>query len=456
MVSEYLKPEVFYDPKHVLIYAAMQQLFERRSPIDLLTVVEQLRSNSQLESVDGAFYLTSLTNAVASSAHIESHAKILVEKYVKRAAIEFAGQLINEGFDEAVDAFDLLDTAEKGLFSLSTGSSRKNMVSTPAIVSQSMNEILAAKHHPQELLGVATGFKLLDRVTCGWQAPDLIIIAARPSVGKTAFALNLARNAAMDKRKPTGVGIFTLEMSSLQLMKRLQSSESKIPMARLLRGNITDEEVMTLQAACERISNANLHFDDTAALNIYELRSRARRMVTQHGVGLIIIDYLQLMTGTSEGRNMNREQEISTISRSLKGLAKELSIPIIALSQLSRESEKRKEGGFQLSDLRESGAIEQDADFVGFLSRTDYQKPDGTVDPMIKNAAQLQIRKHRNGSLDDVPFRTDLSIQQWLDPDDYLQDQQQELPMGSSWKKVGQTVPTVATEWPDNPDDLPF
>ncbi len=457
-VAEYLKAETFYKPEHQEIYRGMCRLYDAKNGIDLLTVVENLRQNGTLEQVGGPYTITKLTNAVVSSAHIETHARILVERYIKREIIQHGSQLVKDGFDEEMDAFDLVDAAEHSLFQISNGTVKREPVATGELVLNSMAELHNIMQHPQELLGIPSGFRDLDIVTCGWQGPDLIILAARPSVGKTAFALNLAWNAATHPQKNTGVAFFSLEMSSMQLIKRLQTSVSNVPLRQIQRGNIDAQELQKITQASERIAAANLHFDDTAGISIYELRSRVRRYVNKHNVGLVIIDYLQLMNGRDKNdRGGNREQEISNISRSLKALAKELNIPIIALSQINRAAENRKEGPnkFQLSDLRESGAIEQDADFVGFLTRTDYMKPDGTIDPGIKNMAQLQIRKHRNGSLDDVDFRTDLAIQRWYDPKEYDQLMLAHMPMGS-WKTVSLGASSFFETNNEINEDMPF
>ena len=458
LVVEYLKPDMFYNNQHQRIYGAMMGLYEAKKPIDLLTVVDELRKRGELNSVGGPYQVTKLTNVVVSSAHIEAHAKIITEKYLLREMISYGGELIHDGFDEGTDAFELVDKAEQRLFGISNGSVRKEGIPIDQLVLQSMHEIENAMNNQQDLIGVPTGFRLLDIVTYGWQQPDLIIIAARPSVGKTAFALNLAWNAVSHATKPTGVGVFSLEMSAIQLMKRLKSSVANVPLERLVRGRLTELEQQKLFKAASIISESNLHFDDSAALNIYELRSKARRMVSQHGVGMIIIDYLQLMNGLGEGRNMNREQEVSNISRSLKALAKELKIPVIALSQLSRDVEKRKDGKFQLSDLRESGAIEQDADFVGFLTRLDYQKTENDTDPAIRATGQLQIRKHRNGKLEDIDFCTDLSVQKWFDLRDYEKHMEASGKVAGGWvrvsdaNKIFEAPPMVE----DDGDDMPF
>jgi replicative DNA helicase len=316
--------------------------------------------------------------------------------------------------------FDLLDKAESGLFGISTGHLKSNYTKADALYRKETIELQHRMERGEDVTGVYTGYRALDVVTGGWQPTDLIIIAARPSVGKTAFALNLAKNAALHPIRPVGVGIFSLEMSKGQIIQRIISAESNIDLDQIRRGKMDNSELQELHRRCAAtITQAPIFVDDTPALNIFELRAKARRMVNKDGVGIIIIDYLQLMSGLTEGRNGNREQEISKISRDLKGLAKELHVPVIALCQLSREVEKRKGGEPQLSDLRESGAIEQDADFVGFLQRADYQQEEGSIDPSLEGDAELKIKKHRNGKLETVAFKTNLSVQRFMSLSEY-------------------------------------
>jgi len=407
-VSEILHEDCFYNGVHQIIFSAMKKLNSRGVPVDILTVVQELISLGQLDKVGGPFYVTSLTNQVVSAANIEHHSRIVLQKYIQRQIIRMSGELHNMGYDDATDVFDLMDYAEKSLFAI-TGMISKNEYKhikeeIPAFLDRL--ELLSLKD--EQVTGVPSGFKELDRVTNGWQNTDLIIIAARPSVGKTAFALNLARNAAMDQHKSTNVGLFSIEMSSQQLIQRIMSREAGINMGALSRGRVGRFEV--LAAAAENLMQANIYIDDSSSLNLYELKSKARKMVKKHEVGLIIIDYLQLMQGETK-KNSNREQEISTISRSLKALAKELNIPVIALSQLSRDVEKRAEKVPQLSDLRESGAIEQDADMVMFLYRP--SESERLADAELENKGMAKIAKHRNGSLESFAFEVDNSIQTW-------------------------------------------
>ncbi|MFN4286523.1 MAG: replicative DNA helicase [Lacibacter sp.] len=420
-VSEILRPECFYVDAHQRIFKAMQDLTTKSAPIDLLTVVEELRSKGELEQVGGAYYVTRLTNAVVSTANIEAHARIILQKFLQRELIRMSGEIISEAYEESTDVFDLLDHAESKLFDITNNYLRKNFEDFKTVLVNTINRIEELRNKNEDVTGVPSGFASLDRVTYGWQPTDLIILAARPSVGKTAFALNLARSAALHPVKPTPVAFFSLEMSAAQLAQRILAAESEIMLEKIARGKLEEHEVQQLyRKGIDRLSKAPLFIDDSAALNIFELRAKARRLVSKHGVGLIIIDYLQLMSGSSENRNTNREQEISSISRNLKGLAKELGIPIIALSQLSREVEKRKDSAKipQLSDLRESGAIEQDADLVMFLYRPEYY--DITTNEFgesNKGETHVRIAKHRNGSLETIKLRALLHIQKFIEDD---------------------------------------
>jgi replicative DNA helicase len=393
--------------------------------------VEELRKRGELESVEGAYTVTRLTNAVVSSAHLEAHCKILLQKFIQRELIRISGEVITDAFEDSSDAFDLLDEAESKLFEVSNGFAKRNFDEIGVVLAEAVNRIEELRNKKDDISGVPSGFSKLDRITNGFQPTDLIIIAARPSVGKTAFALNLARNASLHPTRPVPVGVFSLEMSNAQLVQRILSAESGIAMEKIARGRLEDHEMQELYSrGIQRLANANIYLDDTAALNIFELRAKARRMVNKYKVGLLIIDYLQLMSGSSENRNMNREQEISNISRSLKGLAKELNIPVIALSQLSRAVESRKEGNKipQLSDLRESGAIEQDADMVMFLYRPEYyditQNEHGESN---KGETYIRIAKHRNGELGQITLQAQLHIQRFVDWD----ESQQAGPFGS-------------------------
>ena len=436
-VIEILKPECFYVEAHQRIYRAMQGLQQKNQPIDILTVVEELKSREELEIVGGPYYVTKLTNSVVSSANIETHARIILQKFIQRELIRISGEIIGDAYEDSTDVFDLLDDAESKLFEITNNHLRKNFDSIDQVLVKTVQRIEDMRNRQEDITGVPSGFVSLDRVTYGWQQTDLIILAARPAVGKTAFALNLARNAALHPTKPTPVAVFSLEMSAGQLVQRILSAESEIWLEKISRGKLEEHEMKQLYArGIQKLAQAPIFIDDSAALNIFELRAKCRRLKNKHNIGMIIIDYLQLMSGSSD-RQSNREQEISKISRDLKGLAKELQVPIIALSQLSREVEKRKEGSKmpQLSDLRESGAIEQDADMVMFLYRPEYY--DITSNEMgesNKGETHVRIAKHRNGTLETIKLRALLHIQKFTDMEE---DDFNNLGLGGgSWKPV--------------------
>ncbi len=417
-VAEILKPECFYVEAHQHIFKAMQSLQVKSLPIDLLTVVEELKIREQLELSGGAYAISKLTNAVVSSANIEAHSRIVMQKFIQRELIRISGEIIGDAYEDSTDVFDMLDLAETKLFEITNNHLRKNFDDIETVLVKTINRIEDMRNRQEEITGVPTGFPSLDKLTYGWQPTDLIILAARPSVGKTAFALNLARTAALHADKPTAVGFFSLEMSSSQLVQRILSAESEIHLEKIARGKLEEHEMKQLyKKGIDKLSKAPIYIDDSAALNIFELRAKCRRLKNKHNIGIIIIDYLQLMSGSAD-RNSNREQEISKISRDLKGLAKELQVPIIALSQLSREVEKRKEGNKipQLSDLRESGAIEQDADMVMFLYRPDYYDiVENEHGDSTKGETYVKIAKHRNGSLDTVKLKALLHIQKFVE-----------------------------------------
>lgn len=436
-VNEILKPECFYVEAHQRIFLAMRELANKNLPIDLLTVVEELKVREDLEFVGGPYYVTKLTNAVVSSANIEAHSRIVLQKFIQRELIRISGEIISEAYEDSTDVFDLLDLSEAKLFEITNGHLRKNFDEIGNVLVDTIRRIEDLRNSDEDITGVPSGFASLDRITYGWQPTDLIILAARPSVGKTAFALNLARNAALHPTKPTAVGFFSLEMSSGQLVQRILSAESEIKLEQISRGRLEEHEMKQLyKRGIERLNNANIFIDDTAALNIFELRAKCRRLKNMHNVGIIIIDYLQLMSGSGD-RNSNREQEISKISRDLKSLAKELKVPIIALSQLSREVEKRKETNKipQLSDLRESGAIEQDADLVMFLYRPEYYEiTTNEMGESIEGETRVKIAKHRNGSLETIKLKAKLEIQKFIEPEE--NDSRPGLPPGGNWRPV--------------------
>lgn len=415
-VIEILKPECFYVESHQRIFGAMRRLAGKSVPVDILTVVEELKFTDELDLVGGPFYVTKLTNAVVSSANIEAHARIILQKFIQRELIRISGEIIGEAYEDTTDVFNLLDSAETKLFEITDNHLRQNFKGIDYFLVKTLQRIEDLKNKSDDITGVHSGFPSLDKVTNGWQSTDLIILAARPSVGKTAFALNLARNAALHPTSPVPVAVFSLEMSAGQIVQRLLSSETGIYVNKITSGKLEEYEFHQLNAGVAKLANAPIFIDDTAALNIFELRAKCRRLKGKHNIGLIVIDYLQLMSGTGENRNTNREQEISRISRDLKGLAKELQIPVIALSQLSREVEKRKEKNKipQLSDLRESGAIEQDADLVMFMYRPEYYDiSENESGESYNGETDIRIAKHRNGKLDTIKLRMLYKIQKF-------------------------------------------
>lgn len=405
IVMDILRSESFYLESHQAIYRAVLKLFERSHPVDLLTVTEELRKSGELDKVGGPYYLVELSNKVASAANIEYHARIIAEKHIQRELINVSTRVIRDAFDETTDVFNLLDEAEKGLFNITQNNLSRSFQSMGTLSGQVLKQIEELSHKEDGLTGVPTGFTDIDRLTSGWQPSDLVIIAARPGMGKTSLLLAMTLNAAKDFNK--GVALFSLEMASTQLVSRLISMEAEIPGSKMRSGRLEDYEWQALQTTVERLSNIPIFIDDTPGINIFELRAKCRRLKMQHDIQLIIIDYLQLMTGSSDGKNTNREQEISGISRALKGLAKELSVPVIALSQLSRAVEVR--GGSkrpQLSDLRESGAIEQDADIVSFIYRPEYyQILEDENGQSLKGIAEFIVAKHRHGALDTIRIK---------------------------------------------------
>lgn len=404
-VVDVLSPEAFYKEAHGHIFEAIHFLFNDGQPIDLLTVSAQLKKEKKLESVGGDFYLAQLSNKVSSSAHIEFHARIILQKFIERSLIKVSNEIIHDAYDETVDVFDLLDRAESKLYDVAQGNIKNDTVSAESLVLQAKKKIEEISNR-EGLSGIPSGYEELDKLTSGWQKSDLIILAARPGMGKTALALSMARNIAVDQQMP--VAFFSLEMASVQLITRLISSETGLNSDKLRTGNLDAHEWEQLNVKVKALEQAPLYIDDTSALSIFDLRAKARRLASKHGIQMIFIDYLQLMTA-NVGKSGNREQEISTISRNLKALAKELDIPVIALAQLSRAVETR--GGSKrplLSDLRESGAIEQDADIVSFIYRPEYYGIDEWDDEErspTQSQAEYIIAKHRNGSTDSIKLK---------------------------------------------------
>ncbi len=394
-VVEFLKPDHFYSDAHKEIYQAIIDLFKASEPVDMRTVVNQLRKNAKLELIGGAYIIAELTAKVSSAANIEYHARVVIEMAIKRELIHIASQIQHDAYEDTTDVFELLDKTEQSVFQISDSNLRKNYDNMRNLMARAIQELQLLKDHKDGLTGVPSGFTSLDRMTSGWQKSDLVIIAARPGMGKTAFVVSAMRNAAVDFKIP--VAIFSLEMASVQLVNRMISAEAELEGEKIRKGNLADHEWTQLVHKTSRLSSAPIFIDDTPALSILELRAKCRRLKAEHNVQLIIIDYLQLMRGEQAG---NREQEIASISRALKGIAKELTVPVVALSQLSRGVETR--GGDkrpQLSDLRESGSIEQDADIVMFLYRPEYYKITVDEEGMpTQGMGEVIIAKHRNGS----------------------------------------------------------
>ncbi|MDC6391060.1 replicative DNA helicase [Maribacter sp. PR1] len=405
-VIDILHPDVFYKDAHRFIYEAIFILFEESQPVDLLTVSSQLKKEGKLEAIGGDFYLIKLTQKVASSAHIEFHARIILQKYIQRSLIKISNEIIEDAYDEGTDVFDLLDNAEAKLYDVTQGNLKRSAETAQNLVIQAKKKIEEIANR-EGLSGIPSGFDKLDKLTSGWQPSDLIIVAARPGMGKTALTLSMARNMAVNSNTP--VAFFSLEMSSVQLITRLISSETGLSSEKLRTGKLEKHEWEQLNVKVKTLEKAPLFIDDTPSLSIFDLRAKARRLASQHGIKMIMIDYLQLMTAGGSQKGGNREQEISTISRNLKALAKELNVPVIALSQLSRAVETR--GGSKrpiLSDLRESGAIEQDADIVSFIYRPEYYKIEEWDDEErtpTQGQAEFIVAKHRNGGLDNIRLK---------------------------------------------------
>ena len=398
IVGEILRPESFYDPTHQLVYGAIQGLSMQQKPVDVLTVVEELKRRGELEPAGGALYIAELSEKVASAAHIEYHSRIIAQKYLARELISFSSEISQSAFDETVDVDDLMQETEGKLFEISQRNVKKDVIQINPVIKEALENIQIAANRKDGMSGLPTGFKELDVLTSGWQKSDLIIIAARPAMGKTALVLSMAKNIALDFEQP--IAIFSLEMSNVQLVNRLIVNVCQIKGESIKSGRLSDDEWERLDKNHKLLYNSPIYIDDTPSLSVFELRTKARRLVREHHVKALIIDYLQLMnaSGMSFG---SREQEVSMISRSLKGLAKELNIPVIALSQLNRGVESRvgNEGKRpQLSDLRESGAIEQDADIVCFIHRPEYYRitEDENGNSLV-GIAEIVIAKHRNG-----------------------------------------------------------
>ena len=413
-----LTPDVFYDPRHQTIFSSILKLYESNSPIDLMTVIQDLKKNEKLNLAGGDHYIIDLTMGVSSSAHIEYHVRVILEKFILRSLINVSANVIDSSYKETTDVFELLDKAEQSFFEITNGTIKKGFDTANSLVKEAIDKIKSLKDK-EGLSGIPSGFTALDKETGGWQNSDLIIIAARPAMGKTAFILSMARNICVDHNIP--MALFSLEMASVQLITRMISSETGISSEKLRKGQMSDDEWQRLFTNVSALENAPLYIDETPSLSIFDFRAKCRRLVMQHGVKIIMVDYLQLMTASSGKGAGNREQEIAMISRSLKAIAKELNVPVIALSQLSRTVETRPGKRPMLSDLRESGAIEQDADIVSFIFRPEYYKiavwdnDEEGAETSTENQAEIIIAKHRNGATADVRLAFHKNIGKFAD-----------------------------------------
>lgn len=459
-VVEIIQPESFYVDAHLRIFRAMKGLYEENQPIDILTVNERLKLTGDLDMVGGSYFIASLTNKVSSSANIEFHARIIAQKHLQRELISVSSDVLKDAYDDTVDVFDLLDKAEGELFELSENNMKKNTEKISSVLLAELEEIDQRRLRAVDgdvLTGVGSGFTDLDRLTAGWQKSDLIILAARPGMGKTAFTLALARNASVDLDKP--VAFFSLEMSSNQLVSRLISMETEIDSEKLRKGTLLEREWKHLTKNIDNLQSAPLYVDDTPALGVFELRAKCRRLKAKHDISMIMIDYLQLMTGSNDGKSSgNREQEISYISRSLKGIAKELNVPVIALSQLSRAVETR--GGSKrpmLSDLRESGAIEQDADMVIFLYRPDYYNiTEDEEGQDCRGIAEVIVAKNRHGALKTVKIRFVPQFAKFVDLNSSFMELPQDFDLGNTITKSSRMNDPNEGDNPDFDDSTPF
>lgn len=408
-VSEILRPECFYDTRNRYIFEAIQELALQEKPIDVQTVIEQLKLDSRLRATDGMTYVATLASMVNTTAHLEYHSRLLFDKMIQRDLISFGNNVIGNAFDESIPVTETMAEAESRLFEITQGADKDDVEHVRDLIKIAIEEINRAAEKGEGLSGTSTGFPEIDEMTSGWHPSDLVIIAARPGMGKTAFVLSMARTMAVDYKTP--IAIFSLEMSKNQLINRLIVNHSEVPNDDIKRGRLTPQQMDQIIQSLPSLEESPLFLDDNAGLSVFDLRSKARRLVREEGVKVIIIDYLQLMTASGMKSNANREQEVSTISRSLKQLAKELNITVIALSQLNRSVEARPKDGKrpQLSDLRESGAIEQDADMVCFIHRPEYYGliVDGEGDNRrdVRGMAEFIIAKHRNGQIGSVYLR---------------------------------------------------
>lgn len=417
-IADVLVEDSFYKEEHRLIFKVIKDLSVEDKPVDLLIVTQELKNRDLLDKVGGPVYITQLTSKVASAAHLEFHARIIAQKYIQRELIRACSEIQASSYDDTQDVDELINQAESAIFKISEGNIKKESQPIKPILKEAVRLIEEAHKRDDGLSGIPSGFSAVDRVTSGWQKTDLVIIAARPAMGKTAFILSMTRNMAVKFKAP--VAVFSLEMSSIQLVNRLISAESELGSEKIKKGSLEGNDWKRLNASIQVLDEAPIFIDDTPALSIFEFRAKARRLKMQHDIKIILVDYLQLMT-SGDSRNVgSREQEVSMISRSLKAIAKELDVPIIALSQLNRSVEAREGKRPQLSDLRESGAIEQDADMVIFIHRPEYygktQDDDGTS---LVGVAEIIIAKHRNGAVEDVKLAFKKELARFSDLEQY-------------------------------------
>ncbi|MBN9398078.1 replicative DNA helicase [Candidatus Saccharibacteria bacterium 47-87] len=394
-ITEHVKPKDFYDKRHAIIFDAIMRLYEKNKPVDLLTLTDELKRKNEIDEIGGSAYLTELTNYVPTAAHAESYAEIVAQKAVRRRLIKASGEISELGYDENTTTQELLQQAEAELFSVSDQSLKQDLISLESILTDSFDRLEELHRNKGSLRGVRTGYRDLDNMTAGLQRSDLIILAARPAMGKTTLVTNLAYNVATIAKQP--VLFFSLEMSKEQLVDRMLADASGVDSWNIRTGNLSDDDFSKLSDAMGEMAEAPIYIDDTPGLSVLEMRTKARRAAHDQPLGLIIIDYLQLMQGSGRD-NGNRVQEVSEISRGLKLIARELNVPVIALSQLSRSVESRSPQIPQLADLRESGSIEQDADIVMFIYREAYYNPETERE----NITDLIIAKHRNGPVGKV------------------------------------------------------
>lgn len=467
-VADVLIEESFYKEEHRTIFKVIKELSMEDKPVDLLIITQELKNRGLLEQVGGPVYITQLTSKVATAAHLEFHARIIAQKYIQRELIRACSEIQANAYDETKDVDELINQAESAIFKISEGNIKKDTQPIKPILKEAVHLIQEASKRDDGLSGVPSGFSGVDRVTSGWQKTDLIIIAARPAMGKTAFILSMTRNMAVQFKVP--VAVFSLEMASIQLVNRLIASESELGSEKIKKGTLIGDDWNRLNGAIQVLDEAPIFIDDTPALSIFEFRAKCRRLKMQHDIGMVLVDYLQLMTAGTDTRG-SREQEVSMISRSLKAIAKELNVPIIALSQLNRSVESREGKRPQLSDLRESGAIEQDADMVIFIHRPEYygltEDEEGNS---LRGIAEIIIAKHRNGAVEDVKLAFRKELARFSDIEHYPSDfdsggiqtfksKMNEDPGGNSFSPpfempVGSFAPN--TSFAAHPDDPPF